>query len=419
MLERTTLPPLALYIHIPWCVRKCPYCDFNSHAASGDIPQDSYITALIADLGHDLPYLMERRVGSVFIGGGTPSLLSAASVDRLLSQVRCDVPLTPDCEITLEANPGTIEAGRFSELRRVGVNRLSIGVQSFNDVLLKRIGRFHGAKQAIAAVHSAAAAGFENVNLDLMYGLPGQTMREALCDVETAIALRPSHISHYQLTIEPNTLFHRYPPSLPKEDAIWVMQNRCQDRLARAGFEHYEVSAFAHHGMRCIHNLNYWSFGDYLGIGAGAHAKLSDPIHPRIKRIVKQKHPRQYLDCVESGDFVMSEVFVPKEEIPLEFMLNALRLKDGFSIRQYETTTGMSIDVIEDCLQQAEERGLLARTSSAIRPTPLGQRFLNEVLLMFYPDGADKRTSIESRGETGAAALALGSHVRTEVNFPP
>ena len=400
MLDRTTLPPLALYIHIPWCVRKCPYCDFNSHAASGDIPQDSYITALIADLGQDLHYLMDRRIGSVFIGGGTPSLFSAASLDRLLSQVRREVPLMPDCEITVEANPGAIEAGRFSDLRQIGVNRLSIGVQSFNDVLLERIGRVHGAKHAIAAVHSATAAGFENINLDVMYGLPGQTMREARCDIETATALQPSHISHYQLTIEPNTSFHRYPPTLPKEDAMWIMQNRCQERLAKAGFEHYEVSAFARHGMRCNHNVNYWSFGDYLGIGAGAHSKLTDPTHRLIKRIVKQKHPRQYLGCIESSDFVMSEVLVSREEIPLEFMLNALRLKDGFSIRQYETTTGMPIDAIEDCLHQAEQRGLLARTSSTIRPTALGQRFLNELLLMFFPDSANKKPGVKPRAQT-------------------
>ena len=419
MLEQTTLPPLALYIHIPWCVRKCPYCDFNSHTASGDIPQDAYITALLADLGQYLQYLMDRRVGSVFMGGGTPSLFAAASVDRLLSQVRRELSLTPNCEITLEANPGTVEAGRFSELRQIGVNRLSIGVQSFNNVLLERIGRVHSAEQAIAAVHSAAAAGFANFNLDLMYGLPGQTMREALFDVQTAIALQPSHISHYQLTIEPNTLFHRYPPTLPKEDAIGTMQSYCQDRLAIAGFEHYEVSAFAQHGMRCVHNLNYWRFGDYLGIGAGAHAKLTDPTRLRIKRIVKQKHPRQYLSCVENGDFVMSEGFVLRDEIPFEFMLNALRLTDGFSIQHYETTTGTPIDAIEGCLHQAEKRGLLARTSSVIRPTPLGQRFLNELLLMFYPDTADQRTSVESHGQTGASTLAFGSHPRTEVNFLP
>ena len=287
--------PLALYIHIPWCARKCPYCDFNSHEARGPVPERAYVDALLADLEQDLPRVWGRRLESVFIGGGTPSLFSAEALERLLSGLRARLPLRPDTEITLEANPGTVERGRFAEFREAGINRLSIGVQSFDDEQLRRLGRIHDRRDAFAAAEAAHAAGLDNFNLDLMFGLPGQTVAQGLADIANAIALQPAHVSYYQLTIEPNTLFHQSPPTLPDDEMIDAIQQRAQVELARQGYERYEVSAFARENRRCRHNLNYWEFGDYLGIGAGAHGKLTDPASGQIHRLWKLKHPRDYL----------------------------------------------------------------------------------------------------------------------------
>ena len=386
MFNFTALPPLSLYVHLPWCARKCPYCDFNSHEAKGAVPEQAYVDALIADLEQDLPSVWGRTVETVFIGGGTPSLFSPAAIDRLLSQLRALLNLSATAEITLEANPGTLEAGKFSEFRAAGINRLSIGVQSFDDAMLIKLGRIHGAREATAAAEAAHAAGFAELNLDLMYGLPGQTAAQALADLEQAIALQPTHLSHYQLTIEENTRYAHAPPALPDDDATWEMQERCQARLAAAGYEQYEVSAYAQAGHRCRHNLNYWLFGDYLGIGAGAHAKISSAQTQRIVRTVKLRHPRDYLAKAAAPLRIAEERIVTRRDAGFEFMLNALRLTEGFPVTLFAQHTGLPLQVVEGPLRKAEEKGLIERDMHAIRPTELGRRFLNDLTALFLPE---------------------------------
>ena len=377
------LPPLALYVHIPWCVRKCPYCDFNSHQAKGDTPERAYVEALVTDLELALPDVWGRRVYSVFFGGGTPSLFSAAAIETLISAFRARLPLAADCEITLEANPGTFEAEKFRGYREAGVNRLSIGVQSFNPEHLKALGRIHDDKEARRAIEIAKAS-FENINLDLMYALPQQTPTEALADVEAALEVDTAHLSFYHLTIEPNTLFHRHPPKLPEEDAAAAMQDAIGTALADGGYVHYETSAWARPGRECRHNLNYWRFGDYLGIGAGAHGKVSFP--DRVTRTVRWKQPKEYLLRVAEGRPVQEIHEVGRDDLVFEFMMNALRLTGGFPVASFIERTGLQIAVAERPLREAEARGLIARDHERIGPTDLGQRFLNDLLQLFLPD---------------------------------
>ena len=370
------LPPLALYIHIPWCVRKCPYCDFNSHERSGSLPEGEYVQRLLLDLEELLPSVWGRRLTSIFIGGGTPSLFSPESIDSLLAGVRARITVEPGAEVTLEANPGTVEAGRFRGLRDASVNRLSIGVQSFNDQMLARLGRIHSADEARRALREALAV-FDNVNIDLMYGLPGQDLAMARADIEEGAASGVPHLSAYQLTIEPNTVFYRQPPPLPEHDDCAEMQLMVERALADAGFEHYETSAFAKAGRRCRHNLNYWQFGDYLGIGAGAHGKISFP--DRITRHERIKQPKEYL----GANTTMIERVVHASELPFEFMLNALRLVDGFPVRLFEERTAQPLTSVEKSLQDAERAGLLERDWQRIRPSTRGRLFLNELLQRF------------------------------------
>ena len=370
------LPPLALYIHIPWCVRKCPYCDFNSHERAGTLPEDEYVQRLLADLEELLPSVWGRRLTSIFIGGGTPSLFSPASIDTLLAGVRARITLEPGAEVTLEANPGTVEAGRFRGFHDAGVNRLSIGVQSFDERMLQQLGRIHSADEARRAIAEALAT-FDNVNIDLMYGLPGQDMAMARADIAEGVAIGVPHLSAYQLTIEPNTVFYRQPPQLPEHDECADMQVMVEETLARAGFGHYETSAFAQSGHRCRHNLNYWHFGDYLGIGAGAHGKISFP--NRITRHERIRQPKEYL----AASHTMSETTVPAAELPFEFMLNALRLVEGFPVRLFEERTAQPLTSVEKSLQDAERAGLLERDWQRIRPSTRGRLFLNELLQHF------------------------------------
>ncbi len=376
--------PLTVYVHMPWCVRKCPYCDFNSHTLRSELPQAAYVDALLRDLEGELPLVWGRRPIAVFIGGGTPSLLAAESIDRLLAGLRARLPMGPEAEITLEANPGAADAGRFHEYRDAGVNRLSIGVQSFDDTALKAIGRIHDGAAARGAAEAAHAAGFTDFNVDLMYGLPGQTAAAAKRDVEQAIGLAPSHVSHYQLTLEPNTAFSSQPPSLPGEDVLADTEARCRERLAAGGFRRYEVSAYAQNGQECAHNRNYWEFGDYLGIGAGAHGKLTDAARGRIVRRSKRRSPAAYL---ETATFLDRErVLVSQRELILEFMLNALRLVDGFPPGLFQARTGLRREQLEAALRGAKARGLVECSPARIRPSPLGLRFLNDLLGMFLED---------------------------------
>ncbi|MGY6519934.1 MAG: radical SAM family heme chaperone HemW [Lysobacteraceae bacterium] len=377
-------PPLSLYVHIPWCVRKCPYCDFNSHAARGELPVEAYVDALLADLDQELPDVWGRTVHSVFFGGGTPSLFPPAAIGRILEGVAARLRLAPAAEVTLETNPGTAEHGRFPEYRAAGVNRLSFGVQSFDDGCLRRLGRIHDAAEAVAAVRMAREAGFGEINIDLMYSLPGQDRAMALNDVEQALALEPSHLSHYQLTLEPNTLFHlRPPPGLPDEDGAWGIQAACEQRLLAAGFEHYEVSAWARPGHRCAHNLNYWRFGDYLGIGAGAHGKISFGHDGRILRRHKQRHPARYLESAADAGRIAGESVVPDAERPFEFMLNALRLRDGFTLTEFNHRTGLEPAHIRPALDTAMARGWLERRGDQVRPTEEGHRLHNDLVGLF------------------------------------
>ena len=371
------LPPLALYIHIPWCVRKCPYCDFNSHERAGELPEGEYVERLMRDLESMLPSVWGRRLSSVFIGGGTPSLFSPESIDRILSGVRARLPLEPEAEVTLEANPGTVEAARFRGFRAAGVNRISVGVQSFDDRMLKALGRIHSAGEARRAVESALAS-FANVNLDLMYGLPGQSVAMALADLAQGVATGVQHLSAYQLTLEPNTVFYSKPPVLPEHDACADMQEAIEAALAGDGFEHYETSAFARPGHRSRHNLNYWRFGDYLGIGAGAHGKVSFP--DRVTRHARIKQPREYL---AADDTLSEQKEIPARELGFEFMLNALRLTEGFPVALFQERTGLPISVVQAALEKAEGQGLLERDWQRIRPTQRGRLFLNELLGLF------------------------------------
>jgi oxygen-independent coproporphyrinogen-3 oxidase len=370
------LPPLALYVHIPWCVRKCPYCDFNSHERAGALPEREYVERLMRDIEESLPSVWGRRIVSVFIGGGTPSLFSPESIDALLSGARARLALEPDAEITLEANPGTVEAARFRGFREAGVNRISIGVQSFDDRMLGALGRIHSGLEALRAIEAAAAC-FDNLNIDLMYALPGQSATMARADLEQAIRLGVPHVSAYQLTIEPNTVFWSRPPALPEHDAAADMQLALEDFVGAAGYEHYETSAFARPGRRCRHNLNYWQFGDYLGIGAGAHGKVSFP--DRVTRHARARQPAEYM----KADAKPQESVVAAGELPFEFMLNALRLVEGFPSALFAERTGLPITVVERELAAAEARGLLERDWKRIRPTVRGRRFLNELLQSF------------------------------------
>ena len=379
--------PLALYVHIPWCVQKCPYCDFNSHEARGAIPEADYISALIADLESSLPLIWGRTVSSIFFGGGTPSLLSGEALDQLLTAIRMRLPLLPEAEITLEANPGTVEADKFAAFRAAGINRLSLGIQSFNPAHLKALGRIHDGDEARHAIEIATAH-FDNFNLDLMYGLPGQTLEEALSDVETALAFAPTHLSCYQLTLEPNTAFAAAPPVLPDPDRCADMQDAIEDRLAAAGFAHYETSAFAQPGRQCRHNLNYWTFGDYLGIGAGAHGKLTlhDGKRWEVRRQMRWKQPKQYLAQVAQAKPIQEEFSVEMADLPFEFMMNALRLNQGFEPELFEMRTSLPLFAIENELRHAEQQGLIERQPQRIAPTRQGQRFLNRLLETFIAE---------------------------------
>jgi putative oxygen-independent coproporphyrinogen III oxidase len=379
-LQFSTPPPLALYIHFPWCVRKCPYCDFNSHTVRDGIPEDAYVAALIADLERSLPDIWGRRIHSIFFGGGTPSLITPEALDRLLLAVRARVQLLPQAEITLEANPGTVEAARFAGFRDAGINRLSIGVQSFNDHHLSALGRIHDSAEALRAIELAQRT-FERVNIDLMYALPQQSMDEAMQDVERALSTGVTHLSCYHLTLEPNTPFAAHPPALPDDDASADMQEALEAKLADAGFLHYETSAFARPGQHCQHNLNYWQFGDYLGIGAGAHGKLS--FHDRIRRDMRHKHPNAYLDAAARGEFVQESREVAAGELPFEFMMNAARLNDGFHIDLFQRHTALPADALMPRLLAAREDGLIELESGHVRPTLRGRRFLNELLQRF------------------------------------
>jgi len=378
----TALPPLALYIHIPWCVKKCPYCDFNSHTARAELPEARYIEALTRDLESALPLIWGRGIHSVFFGGGTPSLFSAAGIDAILGMVRMLTRLDHFAEITLEANPGTVEAEKFADFKAAGVNRLSLGVQSFDAGHLRALGRIHDDREAHRAVQIAAST-FDNFNLDLMYALPGQTLQQAQRDVDTALGYAPPHLSCYHLTLEPNTPFHAAPPPLPDDDLSADMQMMVETTLTSAGYQHYETSAFARAQRQCRHNLNYWRFGDYLGIGAGAHGKLS--FHDRILRQMRHKHPREYMQHALAGNPIRSEQAVARADLPFEFMMNALRLTDGFDTALFTERTGLPITAAQTALDEAERRGLITRDHVRIAPTQAGRRFLNDLLGLFLP----------------------------------
>ncbi len=382
MSSSEALPPLGVYVHFPWCVQKCPYCDFNSHALRGAPDQAGYVEALLADLDHDLPLVGDRTVRTVFMGGGTPSLIEPQHIGRLLAGIAARLPLAADAEITLEANPGTVEAGRFAGYRAAGVNRLSIGVQSLATDKLVALGRIHGPDEAIAAARQARAADFDSFNLDLMFGLPGQTVAQAMDDLAGAIELGPPHLSWYQLTLEPNTPFAHAPPVLPDDDMRWDMQQAGQQRLREAGLAQYEISAYARDGFACRHNLNYWRFGDYLGIGAGAHGKLTRA-DGRILRRWKQRHPVAYLAAENGPARIGGDRWLERDDLPIEFMMNALRLNAGVLAGSYERFTGEPLSTIADRLHMARARGLLDSDSERLMPTDLGHRFLNDLLGIF------------------------------------
>lgn len=373
--------PLALYIHVPWCIRKCPYCDFNSHHAPTNLPEQQYIQALLADLSQELPTIWGRRLESIFIGGGTPSLLSAESMDELLAGIRALIPFRPNLEITLEANPGTFEQEKFKGFREAGINRLSVGIQSFNPQHLQALGRVHNQAEALKAAELARYAGFDNFNLDLMFGLPKQSLEEALTDLQQAIDLQPSHLSWYQLTLEPNTLFYKHPPVLPDDDLLVDMQYAGQALLQQAGFEQYEVSAYTQQ-QPCRHNLNYWEFGDYVGIGAGAHGKITDPFG-QVTRHQKYRQPAQYLQQIAQGQARSETQILKPDDLKFEFMLNALRLKAGFSLDLFTERTGLSPETLQAPLAFAEEQGWLTIQNQQVRTTELGWQFLNTVIQLF------------------------------------
>jgi oxygen-independent coproporphyrinogen-3 oxidase len=378
-------PPLALYLHFPWCVRKCPYCDFNSHALKGELDEARYVDVLLADLASQRERAAARPIVSVFMGGGTPSLFSPAAIGRVLEGARALFAFAPDAEITMEANPGTIERHRFADYRAAGVNRVSLGAQSFAPEQLARLGRIHEADDTCRGAEELHAAGLANFNLDLMYALPAQTLASALADLEAALALAPAHISHYQLTLEPGTVFGGLPPpDLPDDDRAEQMMQLCQQRLAAAGYQHYEVSAYARAGARSVHNLNYWQFGDYLGAGAGAHGKSSDAATGTVVRTTREREPRRYL--AESGQAAPLAQPVPASQLPFEFMLNALRLVEGFEPALYEVRTGLAWAELAATLADLQSRGLLDVAPTLCRPTGLGRRFLNDVMAAFLPD---------------------------------
>lgn len=385
-LQFSALPPLSLYVHLPWCLKKCPYCDFNSHEQGAHgIPEQRYAAAVIADLEASLPLIWGRSIHSIFIGGGTPSLFSPEAVDRLLSDIRARLRLEPDCEITLEANPGTFEKDRFAAYRAAGVTRLSIGVQSFQDHHLRALGRVHDRSQALAAVEEAARA-FDTFNLDIMYALPGQTLDQLDSDMATALQFAPPHISIYHLTIEPNTYFAKFPPVLPEDDTAYAMLDRITEATGAAGLERYEVSAYAKAGHRCAHNLNYWQFGDYLGLGAGAHSKLS--FAHRVVRQVRFRDPARYMDQALQGHAVAQDEEVSRADLPFEYMLNALRLRQGFALREFSERTGQAITAIQKGLDEAERKGLMERDFAHARPTAKGYDFLSDLQEIFLSNGS-------------------------------
>ena len=379
------LPPLALYVHLPWCVRKCPYCDFNSHPLRDTLPADDYIDALLTDLQQQLPLVWGRVVQSIFFGGGTPSLFNGGQIARLLAGVRARMTLAPQAEITLEANPGTIEHDHFAAYRQAGINRISLGVQSFDDAALQRLGRIHGAAEAVAAIDKLRLAGFDNFNLDLMYGLPQQDIAAAVADIQRALEFAPSHLSHYQLTLEPNTLFAHRPPPLPDEDSIAAMQEACVGHLQAAGFDQYEVSAWSLPQRECRHNVNYWQFGDYLAIGAGGHGKLTLPAEQAIVRYVRQPSPKRYLQARHNGDWDQSRSYPDAATLAFEFFLNALRLRRGLNLSLFRQRTGLDTALLQQPLTEAKQRGLLQQNGDVLQATELGWRFLNDLQAIFLP----------------------------------
>ncbi len=379
-------PPLSLYVHLPWCVRKCPYCDFNSHAAKGELPFEAYIDALIADLDQDLPLVWGRVVNSVFFGGGTPSLFPPEAIDRFLQAASARLRFAPNLEVTLETNPGTAEHGRFDRYRAAGVNRISFGIQTFNDDALQRLGRIHDSREAERAVKLAQDAGYDNFNIDLMYALPQQTLAQAEHDLERAFALQPTHLSHYQLTLEPNTVFFARPPQgIPDEDAAWDIQEHCQALLAQAGYAQYEVSAYARPGRQSAHNLNYWRFGDYLGIGAGAHGKISSGAEQHVLRRWKHKHPQTFMDSAGRAASIGGDEIIGADRLPFEYMLNLLRLHEGFALKDFEVRTGLDRAQIAAPLQAAVANGWMRVDQERAQPTELGRRFTNDVVELFLP----------------------------------
>lgn len=379
-LKTMLMIPLSLYIHFPWCVKKCPYCDFNSHTLTAQIPEKDFINALIQDLEHDLPLIWGRKIQTIFLGGGTPSLFSSQALADLLNQLHARLAYSPDSEITLEANPGTFEYTKFKEYREAGINRLSIGIQSFQDDKLQTLGRIHSGADAKSAVIAAKEAGFDNFNLDLMFGLPSQTLPDALYDLETAILLQPTHLSWYQLTLEPNTRFHQFPPDLPDDEHIWDVQTAGQVLLAKHGYKQYEVSAYSQPNFQCQHNRNYWQFGDYLGIGPGAHSKITDPVTGNIQRLWKIKHPKQYLGA---NQYVGGTRQVPVSELALEFMMNALRLNEVIPVALFQERTTLPLGAIIEQLEEAKGKGLLTWDRNAIQTTEMGRQYLNNLLACF------------------------------------
>jgi oxygen-independent coproporphyrinogen-3 oxidase len=385
--EQATLtpPPLSLYVHLPWCVRKCPYCDFNSHALRNEMPAERYIDALMRDLEVELPLIWGRPVQSVFFGGGTPSLFSAAQIERMLSGFRGLLDIVPGAEVTLEANPGTVERDSFSAYRDAGVNRVSLGVQSFDDRMLEAIGRIHGRAESRQAAESLAGAGMESFNLDLMFGLPGQSLEAAVADVQTALAYSPPHLSHYQLTLEPNTCFHARPPPLPADDESWAMQGACADHLEAAGMANYEISAWSGPGRECRHNLNYWRYGDFMGIGAGAHGKLTEASAQTVRRRIRIRHPRNWMKGAEQGAPLAEEREINPQDRVFEFFLNQLRLRHGVRKVDFSNRTGLPWRVVSDRVEEAVRRGLLDERDNLLVPTESGWRFVNEIQQLFLP----------------------------------